>query len=492
MTLLRKHIAWLVLAVAAGIAGALLIHLSTAARYTSASEVDVEPNIPALTIQYVPNMVTEQALATSGVVLANAARALGITTTALEKDLSATVSGTDATGGAANVLSISCSMPTALSAQRCAAAAATAYMDYRNQVGEPAKTRARDPIVVTLVTPAPLPLTAAGVGLKILLPIGAILGLALGVGAIFVRDYADHRVRDGADLERLLDAPVLAAIPRARRAENIFIRQPLSATAESYRYLREHLKSLITAVPDGGAVMLIAGAQADDGCTNVAANLAVALAESGAKVLLVEADLTRPSIGPVFNAGRRSGWRDLLARRASLDEVAIPVPSVPGLRLVIAGNETTRPAEIFRDARLAQAFLDMRAQADVIVIDGAPVLRASHTIALARISDIVTIVADVRRTTREDVSAAVQQIRAIGPRAIFGVLHGVASPMHAKALPAPVEGSLSSAHEVPAILADTVSLRGPNGQHKESLGSTPVFPRGRGGTETNADDGPDS
>ncbi len=493
MTLLRKHIAWLVLAVAAGIGGALLIHHSIAPRYTSAAEVDVEPNIPALTIQYVPNMVTEQDLATSGVVLASAARALGITPAALEKDLSAKVSGTDATGGAANVLSISCSMPTALSAQHCAAAAATAYMDYRNEVGQPAKTRARDPIAVTLVTPAPLPLTAAGVSLKILLPIGAILGLLLGIGSAFVRDYADHRVRDRADLERLLDAPVLGVIPRARRAENIFIRQPLSATAESYRYLREHLNSPIAAVPDGGTVLLIAGAQADDGCTNVAANLAVALAEPGARVLLVEADLSRPSLGPVFNAGRRPGWRDLLARRASLDEVAIPVPSVPGLRLVIAGDATTRPAEMFRDARLAQAFLDMRAQADVIVIDGAPVLRASHTIALARVSDIVTIVADVRRTTREDVSAAGQQIRATGPRVIIGVLHGVTSPVNGKARSVPVpEGSLAPPPEVPAILANTVSLRGPNGQHKESFGASHAYPHGRGDTEINADDGTDT
>jgi hypothetical protein len=148
---------------------------------------------------------------------------------------------------------------------------------------------------------------------------------------------------------------------------------------------------------------------------------------------------------------------------------------------------------MFRDARLAQAFLDMRAQADVIVIDGAPVLRASHTIALARVSDIVTIVADVRRTTREDVSAAGQQIRAIGPRVIIGVLHGVTSPVNGKARSVPVpEGSLAPPPEVPAILANTVSLRGPNGQHKESFGASHAYPHGRGDTEINADDGTDT
>ena len=184
-------------------------------------------------------------------------------------------------------------------------------MDYRNDVGQPAKTQARDPIVVTLVTPATLPTTAAGVGLKTLLPIGAILGLALGVGAIFVRDYADHRVRDGADLERLLDAPVPGVIPRAKHPDTVFIRQPLSAAAESYRYLRELLSPLIASVPDGGAVLLIAGAQADDGCTSVAANLAVALAEQGAKVLLVDADLWHPSLGAVFGTSEPQAGLEL-------------------------------------------------------------------------------------------------------------------------------------------------------------------------------------
>ena len=213
-------------------------------------------------------------------------------------------------------------------------------------------------------------------------------------------------------------------------------------------------------MPDGGAVLLVTSAKADDGCTSVAANLAVALAESGAKVVLVDADLSRLSLGTVFDAGRRPGWSDLLARRASLDEVAIPVPGVAGLRLVTAGDVTIKPAEIHRDTRLAQAFTDLRAQADVIVVDSAPVLEASHTITLARASDIVIMVADVRRTVREDVSAAVQQIRTTGPRVIIGALVGVTSPVNGRARHASApEVSVSTASEVPAILASACGPR---------------------------------
>ena len=492
MTLLRKYIPWLILATLAGVAGALLVHLSVPARYISAAEVDVEPNIAALNVGYSPNIVTEQQVATSGVVLAAAARQLGTTPSALAEDVSATVSGTSATGGTANVLSISCAMPTAASAQRCAAAAATAYMAFRNDANQPKVTQAHDPTHVTLVTPATLPTAPSGVRLRILVPIGALLGLLLGIGAVLVRDYFDHRVRDSADLERCLDAPVLAAIPLARHSHNVFLRRPLSAAAESYRYLREHLSSLITSVPNGGAVLLLAGAQADDGCSGVAANLAVALAEPGARVLLVDADLWHPSLGAVFGAGRRAGWSDLIAGRASLDEVAIPVPRVPGLRLVTAGHVSVMPAEIFRGTRLDQAFRNMRAQADVIVVDSAPALEVSHTIALARASDIVAVVADVRRTTRDDVNAAAQHIRATGQQVLVGVLNGVASPARGQARTALARaGSLAPASEVPAFLAGAVPPRGPNGQHRDQFDTAHVYPRepGDAGTDANDDSG---
>lgn len=491
MTLLRRYVLWLILATMAGLAGALLVHLSLPVRYTSAAEVDVEPNIAALNVGYSPNIVTEQTVATSGIVLAEAARSLGTTPSALANDLSATVAGTSATGGTGNVLSINCAMPTAISAQRCAAAAAAAYMAFRNDANQPKNTQAHDPIHVTLVTAATLPTASSGVHLRILLPIGALLGLLLGVGAAFVRDHFDHRVRDSADLERCLDAPVLAAIPVARHSHDVFIRRPLSAVAESYRYLREHLSSLIAAVPDGGPVLLVASPRAGDGYTSVAANLAVALAEPGARVLLVDANLWHPSLSAVFDAGRRPGWSDLLAGRASLDEVAVPVPRVPGLKLVSAGYVTARSAEIFRDVRLAHAFRDMRAEADVVVVAGAPVLEISHTIALARASDIVAMVADVRRTTRETVSAAVQEIRAVGPRIIVGVLTGVSSPARGQAEPAPAHAeSMAPASEAPAILAGVVPPRGPNGQHRERFGVGHASPRERGDTGTGADDDP--
>ena len=123
MTLLRKYSLWLLLATLAGIAGAWLIYASLPVRYVSTAEVDIEPTAAAIAANWAPNMITEQQVATSGVVLTDVTRAIGIPPGTLAGDLSATVSGTSATGGTANVLSINCAMPTAIMAQRCSAAA---------------------------------------------------------------------------------------------------------------------------------------------------------------------------------------------------------------------------------------------------------------------------------------------------------------------------------------------------------------------------------
>ena len=471
MTLIRRYILWLILATLAGIAGAWLVYASLPVRYVSTAQVEVEPLFSVLTITWTPNMGTEQQVATSGFVLTSAAQALHTTPAALKKDVAATVSGTAATGGAANVLAISCTMPTAVQAQSCATATTTAYMNFRNNISQ-------EPLQVTLVSPATLPTAPAGPGKLILLPIGALLGLMLGIGAIFVRDHFDHRVRDRADLERLLDAPVLAAIPAVQHPQDIFRRKPLSQAAEAYRYLREHLNPLITSAPDGGAVVLVAGPQARERRTCVAANLAAALVEQGTSVILIDADLRHPSLSKVFHVGQRPGWYDLIAGKASLDEVAVPVPDAPGLRLVTAGTVLGPAGGIFADARLTQAFRDMREQAEVVVVDSSPVLEVSHAITLARASDIVAVVADTRHTAREAVSAAIRQIRVSGPRIIIGVLTGVSSHAYGQPPPGPARepGSPVPASSVPEVLAGIVPPRGHNGHQRAQIGAGPTSP----------------
>src|ERR1700683_1162426 len=421
MTLLRKQIVWLVVALVAGIAGGYLAYSAKSVAYSSTAQVDVEAHVVANTTPVAPNMATEKAVATSGVVLEAVSQKLGATPGQLGEDLKAVASGTS------NILSITCTMPTAISAQRCATAAAAGYIAFRNQSGAPAPVQGHDPLHATLVTPPWRPVSPAGLGKKVLLPVGAILGLILGVGAIFLRDHLDDRVRDRTDLERCLEAPVLATVPRvprrAGRPASIFSRAPLSPAAEAYRHLRVRLEPIM-AVSDGSTVLLVASGGIREGRTSVAANLATALAHAGRSVILVDADLRRPALNTVFKTGARPGLADLLAARASIEEVAVAT-DVPGLRLITVGKPTDQSADLFQSNVLTKTLAKIRAQAAVVVVDSAPVRAISDAITLARLSDITLVVADLRRTHRADANAVARDLRTAEPQAIVGVLNNV-------------------------------------------------------------------
>jgi polysaccharide biosynthesis transport protein len=465
MTLLSKHGSWLVVATMVGIAGVVLYLFARPVSYISTSQVDVEASVVAGTTPITPNMETEAQVATSGVVVVSTARTLGMSPTGLSKALSAKTLGTG------NVLSISCTMRTPALAQLCSAAAAASYAAYRNDASGSASEQAHDPWHIRLVTGAPLPNAPAGPGRKILLPIGAFLGFLLGVGGIAVREYYDDRVRDRADLERCLDAPVLAEVPRIRRRAVdpafVLLDAPLSPSAEAYRYLRARIRPMLSSSHSsagGGAVCLVAGARAREGRTSVAINLATAIAHADETVILVDADLRHPSLSAGFQASERAGLAELLAGRASLEEVAVPT-DVPGLRLIGAGK-VPPSAETFEVTRLSRALADIRGAADVVIVDSPPVLTVSDAITLAGVSDLAMVVADLRRTCRGDVRAAGQQIRAAGPEIIVGILNCVPRPFMNASLRGMTQEPawLAPESSVPAMLASSVPPRGPNGR----------------------------
>lgn len=490
MTFLRKHGLWLIVAMFVGIAGVMLVYHAKSVAYTSTSQVDVEARVVANTTPAVVNMGTEAQVATSGVVVSGTARALGLPPQRLTSVLSAKVSGT------ANILSISCTMPTPGVAQRCAAAAAAAYTAFRNDVTAPEPERERDPLQVTLVTVASLPAAPAGPGKKILLPLGAIVGLLLGLGGVVVRERFDTRVRDRADLERSLNAPVLAEVPRIRRGlvnpAFAFCQAPTSPAAEAYRYLRAHLSLLIADIPGDGAVILVTGARPREGRTSVAANLAAALAHAGDTVLLVDADLRNPALATLFDTGDRAGLADLLVGRASLEEVAVPT-DVAGLRLVTAGTVPVG-ADSLDPTRLTRLMAGMRTSADVIVIDSAPVLAVSDAVTLARISDLVLLVADVRRTGRQQAADASHQIQGTGPQIVIGVLNCVPRPFLSiltnQTRNVSAEPSvLAPPPEAATILARSVPPRGQNGHGRATASGASQAARYRlPGTVADPDD----
>ena len=436
MRVIRKYGLWIVICTLACVVGAWAVSGLRSVQYTSTANVDVEAAaIPGSTPTLV-NTVTEKQVASSGVVLNRAAKAAGMTPDQLSSHISIAVPS------GANVLAISCTTGDPVSAQRCARAVSGAYMNFRNDAGQVAHRQAHDALTVTLVTPAQVPTKPSGLGLAILLPLGAVIGLLLGTGTAYIRDRTDDRVRDREDLEQCLGTSVLAVVPRTRNANQaarIFTDEPGSPSAEAYRYLRTHVEPLLQAGPAGGKVLLVTGAQRQEGRSSVAANLASSLAKAGRRVILVDADLRHPFLGDVFGADRRAGLTDLLAGRATLADVAVSTPSVragsggssprSGLQLITAGRDASGASDVLHSESLERVLDEMRAAADVIVVDSGPALSVSDPIAIAQQSDLVLQVANVRRTMRQSIRAAAQELRTGGDITLLGVLTGVSRPL---------------------------------------------------------------
>jgi capsular exopolysaccharide synthesis family protein len=269
-----------------------------------------------------------------------------------------------------------------------------------------------------------------GTHLPLLLLAGAVAGVVLGCLGAFVQGLVDDRVRGAADLERCVGAPVVAVLPRRAAGTSpatVFTRTPPAAEQEAYRRLRVHLEPLLTPTADTagqhgrwGTVVLVTSPHGREGRTWTASNLAAALARSGSEVLLVDADMRHPALTEIFRSGYRPGLADLLTGEATTVDAAVPT-GLPGLRLITAGSGTGG-TDVIEASRLRRVCAELRAAADVVVIDAGPVLETADPVGFARVSDLVLVVADVRVSRRGEVRAAAAEVWSAGPRAVAGVV----------------------------------------------------------------------
>jgi hypothetical protein len=139
----------------------------------------------------------------------------------------------------------------------------------------------------------------------------------------------------------------------------------------------------------------------------------------------------------LFQAADRPGLTDLLAGRARIGDVIKSTDFAPGLSVMTAGTVAIRPGDLLDAARLGRAFSQLTVLADVVIVDTGPVRAVSDPLALVPVADIVIMVADVRRTRRAAVTAAVQDITGIRPVTVVGVLNRVAQPWRRDEAPVP-------------------------------------------------------
>lgn len=278
--------------------------------------------------------------------------------------------------------------------------------------------------------------------------LAGVLGLFLGVGLTFLRDYLDDVVRDEADLKRATSGkPILGRIPKWASAGDderlATILEPSSLAAESYRELSAGVRFLLVthggamrdttstaadpdAAPPRGRAVMLASANAGEGKTSTAANLAVAAARVGLRTVLVDADLRRPSVHKRFGLGRTTGLCDVLLGDGRIEDHLVEV-GIDNLRVLAAGTIPPNPTELLAAPAMRAVQYDLLEQADLVVYDTPAVLAVPDALELGRFVDLTILVARAEMTSRRDIGAAIERLEQVGTDLAGIVLNSIVS-----------------------------------------------------------------
>lgn len=223
----------------------------------------------------------------------------------------------------------------------------------------------------------------------LILAFGLLLGLMAGVGAALLRESGKDEILHLPEIESKAGMIALAGIP-PHKSNLIALEGPRSQATEAYRNLRNAIQ--IFALHRGVKTVLFTSPLPKESKSVTVANYAIVLAQNSSKVLLVDADLRRPSLHTLFGVSNAAGVSEALAD-GTAPSVSAPLASVPSLHLLSAGNKNSAPSETLASAKFQSMIERLAAEYDVVVLDSAPLLTVSDTLPLTMwIGSVVLVV----------------------------------------------------------------------------------------------------
>jgi capsular exopolysaccharide synthesis family protein len=257
---------------------------------------------------------------------------------------------------------------------------------------------APDPTVTISSTARP-PTAPSSPNRKLNVAAGACAGLVLALLVVFALQALDPRLRDEDELRELYRIPLLAKIPRQHAARTPLPPGELTPAAEeAFRTLRTAY-TVREGRPNRGRSILLTGDNAGNGKTTVALNLAAALATAGRQVILIEADLRRPSIGTALGVRASCGVADVLLGGCELVDAMIWArPCGPMLELLLAGPGTCDSVDRMTKSTIAAMIGEACELAEFVIIDAPPLTDVSEAVMFADTADDVLVVARVGRS----------------------------------------------------------------------------------------------
>jgi succinoglycan biosynthesis transport protein ExoP len=250
--------------------------------------------------------------------------------------------------------------------------------------------------------------------------LAVLLGGTLAVGLAFFLEYLDTSVKTVEDLERFLQLPVLAAVPK--NSEGALNPNSQTAAAESYRILRANME--FHRPEEGARTCTVVSGGPGEGKSTTLHNLAVACAAAGAKTLVVDADLRRPVQHLLFSDAKSPGLTDLLLGRVPIERVLKPTKT-ENLTFLPAGELPLQAIGILNSRRMVDLLRALKTQYDFVFVDSPPILGVSDGAILSSECDMTLLVSQHRRYPRAMLQRVKQAVTHAGGKLLGVVLNQV-------------------------------------------------------------------
>jgi succinoglycan biosynthesis transport protein ExoP len=331
----------------------------------------------------------------------------------------------------------------------------TVYANVAKRLSETSVTTDSPLSNIQIVEPAEIPLGPSSPKIGRNLFLASVLGLCFGVGLTLLLEHANATLRSPEEVWRAVAVPTLGAVPhwqslrreeywwykhlpqhsplrwlapanveedRALSASLIASHHPFSLISEAYRTIRSGL--LLTQTEQPLQVILLTSARPGEGKTSVALNLAITLAQSGRRVVVIDADLRAGNCHAMLGRSNRHGLVDVLNAGMPLD-AALQRTAVEGLYLMARGAMPPNPTDLLGSERMKDVIRDLRGSFDFVLIDSPPAVAVSDAVVLSIHCDGVVLVLRARRTPAEAVQRVVERLDTAGARILGTVLIGV-------------------------------------------------------------------
>ncbi len=274
---------------------------------------------------------------------------------------------------------------------------------------------------VSIVEPAFLPIAPATPRVALNLVMGAVGGLIAGLALALLVENLDTRLHTSEEIEELTKLQTIGKIPSSRDELHIArLNSGHYPQLEAFRRLRTNILS--NAKTDESQVVLLTSAQRGEGKSTVAANLAVAIAQSGRRVILVDCDMRLPTVHKVFELPNKRGLTSVLTEEVELDE-AVLYSTFPRLHVLTSGPLPPNPTELLGSQQMVNLVEQMKESFDFVLLDTPALLSVADAAVLTPIADSVIWVISRAQTRRGDIETVRRQLANVRAKSVEVVIN---------------------------------------------------------------------